>query len=179
MNIKNTVLGLLIIAGLVMFGCTAAEETSENPKRETPPPVVQKPPERQPAAQPAQPTKTDTVSVSTQVTPDENTKPAVTPESTTAKTQPVQPPSVAPTGNFTVQVGAFSLKDKANSVTELAKQRFGKKVYTFQAKDTGLFKVTVGEFMTKDEGRKFRDQIVQQFPDDYKDAWVAPIPNEK
>jgi cell division septation protein DedD len=84
-----------------------------------------------------------------------------------------------PTGNFSVQVGAFSDADKAQRAAALARERFTNNVYRFYIKETALFKVLVGDFMTKDEARRFRDHIARQFPDDYKDAWVAPIPYEQ
>ena len=113
--------------------------------------------------------------------PTDNAK-TVTPVDTTAKQPPPSPPSMnkpTPTGNFSVQVGAFSDPDKAERAAALARQRFTNNVYRFFIKETNLFKIYVGDFMAKDEARKFRDRIAQQYPEDYKDAWVAPIPYEQ
>jgi len=76
-------------------------------------------------------------------------------------------------GGYAVQVGAYKMQDNADRVAELAKERFGKQVYTYPDKTSGLFKVMVGNFITKDEARRFRDEMAQRFPSDYKDAWVS------
>ena len=39
-----------------------------------------------------------------------------------------------------------------------------------------LFKVLVGNFAVKDDARRFRDEILQKYPAEYKDAWVTEIP---
>ncbi len=161
---------------VVFFGCSPTEETAEKANQGNPPPATpqQQPVQPSPAKQ-IQPTTTDTVSVATQVTG----KQTAAPDSVAVDSTSLHPASPSPTGNFAVQIGAFSVPDKAGVIASLAKARFHKNVYTLQAKDTGLYKVMVGDFMTKDDARKFRDQMAQQFPDDYKDAWVAPIPAEK
>jgi len=176
---NSIAISVLLIMTVLFFGCSTTEETAEKPNQETPPPVTRQQPVQPPPASQIQPTRTDTVSVTTQVTGKETQQQTAAPESVAAKSTSSQPLSAAPTGNFAVQIGAFSVPDKAGVIASLAKERFNKNVYTLQAKDTGLFKVMVGDFMTKDEARKFRDQMAQQFPDDYKDAWVAPIPTEK
>ncbi|MGA2623228.1 MAG: SPOR domain-containing protein [Bacteroidota bacterium] len=180
MNYRNSIaISFLLIMTVLFFGCSTTEETAEKPNQETPPPVAQQQPVQPPPSRQIQPTRTDTVSITTQVTGKDTLQQTAPPESVAAKSTSLQSPSPAPTGNFAVQIGAFSVADKAGIIASLAKGRFQKNVYTLQAKDTGLYKVMVGDFMTKDEARKFRDQMAQQFPDDYKDAWVAPIPTEK
>lgn len=178
MNKTNILLmSIALSTALILLGCSSSQETSEKTKQEVPPPAVQKQPEQPAQTQEVQPAKVDTASVK---------PPAEAPTKDTVNVQE-QPSSTertaitpTPTGNFSVQIGAFSLADKADLVAAQARQRFSQKnVYSFHAKDTGLIKVMVGDFVSKDEARKFRDQIVQQFPEEYKDAWVAPIPYEK
>ena len=157
---------------LILAGCAAMEESSDKGKKESPPTITQQPAEA-PQVEPPQeqPKKVDTVSV--------KPMPQPTAQETT-KSQPVQTPAAqTPTGNFAVQIGAFNNPQAAEQIASMARQRFpGKNVRTVFVKDVNATKVFVGEFMSKDEARNFRDQMVQQFPDDYKDAWVAPIPYE-
>jgi cell division septation protein DedD len=79
-------------------------------------------------------------------------------------------------GKFAVQVGAYKMQDNAERVAALARERFGKNVYTIPDRLSDLYKVMVGDFTVKDEARRFRDEMVQRFPSDYKDAWVSELP---
>jgi cell division septation protein DedD len=79
-------------------------------------------------------------------------------------------------GNFAVQIGAYTKQDNADRAASLARERFSVNVSTIVDKTSGLFKVLVGNFPSKDEARKFRDDMVQKFPADYKDAWTTDIP---
>jgi polyhydroxyalkanoate synthesis regulator phasin len=68
------------------------------------------------------------------------------------------------------------MQDNAERVAALARERFGKNVYTIPDRLSDLYKVMVGDFTVKDEARRFRDEMVQRFPSDYKDAWVSELP---
>jgi hypothetical protein len=80
-----------------------------------------------------------------------------------------------PKGKFTVQLGAFQSQEGASSVASLAKTRFSRDVYTILNDKDGLFKVMLGAFDTKDLARAFRDTIVREYPQEYKDAWVSEL----
>ncbi|HMD13181.1 MAG TPA: SPOR domain-containing protein, partial [Bacteroidota bacterium] len=77
-----------------------------------------------------------------------------------------------PNGNFSVQIGSFKVPDNAARIVGLAKERFAQPVYLFLDKSDNSYKVVIGNFGTKDDARKFRDQMEQQFPNDYDHAWV-------
>ena len=83
-----------------------------------------------------------------------------------------------PAGKYSVQVGAYKMADNAERIASLARERFGKSVYTLPDKSTDLYKVMVGDFMVKDDARRFRDDMVQKYPGDYKDAWVCEVPQK-
>ena len=85
-------------------------------------------------------------------------------------------PAQLPAGKFAVQVGAYKQQENAEKVASLAKDRFGKNVYTIPDAASGLVKVYVGDFASKDEARRFRDDMALKYPQDYKDAWVSEIP---
>jgi cell division septation protein DedD len=83
-----------------------------------------------------------------------------------------------PTGKFSVQVGAYKQQENADRVASLAKDRFAMSVYTIPDATGGLVKVFVGNFATKEDARKFRDDMAQKFPLEYKDAWVSENPSK-
>ena len=66
----------------------------------------------------------------------------------------------------------------AHRAAGLAKERLGKDAVIITDKTSNLLKVMVGAFATKEEARSFRDEMVEKFPAEYKDAWVTEI-NQK
>lgn len=136
----------------IFWGCGSADETAA--KQEQPSPSV--PSSSQTASQ-----KTDTVNANIQ----NNQRPVYE--------QSVQ--QGAPSGKFSVQIGAYKMQDNAERIAALARERFSRNVYTIPDKVNDLYKVMVGEFMVKDEARRFRDEMVQRYPSDYKDAWVSEL----
>jgi cell division septation protein DedD len=157
-----------VIFALMLWGCSTSEESEKDQSTPPPPPAKV---EKKAAPAPAQEAAKDTVKAETKTE-------VVNPPQKAAETVP-PPVTVShelPKANFSVQIGAFSMPEKAEQWASLAKSRFGKGVYTLKDEKTNNTKVLVGEFDVKDEARKFRDQIVQQFPDDYKDAWVFEVP---
>jgi cell division protein FtsN len=79
---------------------------------------------------------------------------------------------------FTVQIGAYQKQENADRVASLARERFTVTVNTILDKTSGLYKVLVGSFTTKEQARSFRDDMVQKYPSDYKDAWTTDIPQQ-
>ena len=77
-----------------------------------------------------------------------------------------------PNGNFSVQIGSFKMPDNAGRIVALAKERFTQPVYLFLDKNDNSYKIVIGNFSSKDDARKFRDQMEQQYPNDYDHAWV-------
>ncbi len=110
--------------------------------------------------------KPDTVNVAVQ-------KAQKPPYETTDPVKTTLPPSSLI--KFCVQVGAYKQQDNAGVIASLAKSRFAKNVYTILDPATNLYKVMVGDFTAKDDARMFRDRMVQQYPGDYKDAWVSEL----
>ena len=84
-------------------------------------------------------------------------------------------PAAGTTVTYTVQVGAYKMQDNAEKIGSLAKDRFNRGVNVVFDNASGLYKVMIGSFTSKDDARQFRDQMVQQFPADYKDAWVSDV----
>lgn len=149
-----------LAAALFAGGCASSgssEKQGETATQASQPPAAQPGQnEGNPAAQ-----RGDTLEASRQ----NSSKPSYEP----SNTNPVA-------GSFAVQVGAYKMQDNAERVAALARERFGKNVVTTFDKVKGLYKVLVGSFIVKDDARKFRDDMAQQYPGDYKDAWVSEIP---
>jgi cell division septation protein DedD len=137
---------------LLLAGCKGSEQSSTQTTQTSP---------TTPKQEVKVSDKVDTVNVTMQ----NSQKPSYEPSTTVS--------SSIPSSGFSVQIGAHKMQDNAARVAQLAKERFGNQVYTYQDKATGLYKVAVGQFVTKDEARKFRDEMAQRFPGDYKDAWVS------
>lgn len=142
---------------VLLMSCGSSEESTQKQEQQSPPSVVTQ--KQQEAA-----AKTDTVNVNVQNTP----KPDYD-----AKTPSPQKTGALPTGKFSIQIGAYTMADNAEHVALLARERFGKNVYTILDRVKNLYKVMVGDFSVKDEARSFRDDMAQKYPGDYKDAWVA------
>ena len=144
------------------WGCGSSEETSST--QETKPP-------QEAAARAAQETKTpptvDTLSTGVKELP----KPV------NDSRAPVSAATLS-SGKFSVQIGAYKMPDNADRVAALAKERFGMNVYSVRDIVDDLYKVYIGDFTAKEEARKFRDEMVQKYPTDYKDAWVSEIPQK-
>ncbi len=154
MTIHPYAIRALIFSGVLLCGCSSSKDSK---KEELPPP----PPA---AGLPKAGEKVDTVTVDKQNTP----APQYDSHYSTSE---------MPTGKCSVQIGAYRLSDNAEKIVSLAKERFSQKIYMFQDKDN-LFKVVIGDFMSKDDARRFRDEMAQKYPTEYKDAWVVENPGK-
>jgi hypothetical protein len=97
------------------------------------------------------------------------------PALTTAQTEAAADSTVLPLNKFTVQVGAYQSRQSADRTAGLAGDRFTRNIYTFYDAEGNFFKVFIGVFDSKEEARRFRDRMAQQYPQDYRDAWVAEL----
>ena len=156
-----------IAAVLIIGGCSSSEESTKQKESPTST-TTQQPPEETIKTEAAAPAKTDTVNV---VNVQDTPKPTYEPNTT----QQTGSPSATSAGVFAVQIGAYKTEENAERASALAKERFGLIVQTISDKSDLLFKVLVGSFSTRDEARKFRDDITQKYPLDYKDAWVKDM----
>jgi cell division protein FtsN len=150
-------LSLVILAAL--GGCASSGTQSEK----LAPASSQAPPAPPKESAPAQP---DTVSVAVQ----KAQKPSY--ESADPVKTAVTPSAIV---KYCVQVGAYKQQENADLVASVAKTRFARTIYTIHDAASDLYKVMVGDFTTKDDARSFRDRMVQQYPGDYKDAWVSEL----
>src|SRR6266852_3073550 len=147
--LKFTLLSLSIVTILTFAGCGSSDKTTEGQDQKTSTPVTTSKSGEQPSQGGV--SKSDTLNVNVQ----NAQKP---PYDQSAFSQST------PTGKFAVQIGAYKMADNAERVASLARERFKKNVYTIPDKVADLYKVMVGDFGAKDEARRFRDEMVQQYP---------------
>jgi cell division septation protein DedD len=166
-RVQLFLLASMLGAALVVLGCSSSSQSTKEGQEEASP-APQQAKETPPAAQQESvPPKVDTVNVDVQNT----TRP-------TYEQKSVEPSAATLRGRYSVQVGAYKMADNADRVASLAKERFSRNVYTILDPTDGMYKVRVGDFTEKDDARRFRDEMAQQFPSDYNDAWVAENPQK-
>ena len=163
-QIRIFFVSLCFLAAILLAGCSSSQESSEQ-KESTPPQPAQKVPEESPKPEPKITPRADTLNVDVK----NDQRPAYEP-----KPAPEPTEQVMPRGGYTVQIGAYKMPDNAERIASLARERYGaKSVFTIIDKMDNLYKVMVGDFTSKDEARRFRDEMAQRYPGDYKDAWVS------
>jgi cell division septation protein DedD len=148
---------------LLLAGCSSSDQSGGQQQSQSTPPSTSAPLSSEEITK-----KSDTLNVNVQ-----NTQRPAYNQQSPSTTQ--QPPT---SGKYSVQIGAYKQADNADRIASLARERFGKNVYTIPDKVNDLYKVTVGDFTIKDDARKFRDEMVQKFPYEYKDAWVTELPQK-
>ena len=161
-RISAVMLGVSLVV-LSFAGCSSSDQSGGQQESQSAPPAKTAPTSAEEVTK-----KSDTLNVNVQNTQ----RPAYNQQSPSG-TQPV-PAS----GKYSVQIGAYKQAENADRIASLARERFGKNVYTIPDKANDLYKVMVGDFAVKDDARKFRDEMVQKFPNDYKDAWVSELPQK-
>jgi cell division septation protein DedD len=153
-SLLGTIAGLLFLS-VLLIGCSSSRQSSAGTSTE--------PSTAAPAETPAkeEAVKSDTLDVKME----DEQKPQY--ESNAWPSQ---------SGAYAVQVGAYKMQDNADRIVAMTRERFSVAVNSILDRTSGLYKVMVGNFTTKDEARRFRDEMVQRYPNDYKDAWVSEIP---
>jgi formylglycine-generating enzyme required for sulfatase activity len=84
-----------------------------------------------------------------------------------------------PTDKFLISIGASKKIELARVYASIASWRFDHMIYIINRINIGMFHVFIGDFEDKQDARKFRDEIKEKFPDDYRDAWVSSSPDEE
>jgi cell division septation protein DedD len=96
---------------------------------------------------------------------------------TQRNSRPAIPPphSVPEAIRFMVQIGAFKNPRNANALQQQARARFHQPVLNDYHTTYSLYQIRIGFFATREEAEQFRQQLQEQFPGDYKDAWVVQL----
>jgi len=76
---------------------------------------------------------------------------------------------------YMVQIGAFSNPLNASRAQEIARQRFGVPVLNDYHTGLRLYQVRIGFFEDRESAAAFRQQLISEYPDDYRDAWIVQL----
>ncbi|MEW6509424.1 MAG: SPOR domain-containing protein [Bacteroidota bacterium] len=76
---------------------------------------------------------------------------------------------------YMVQIGAFKDPHHASAVQALARQRYRMPVLNDYHAGLGLYQIRLGFFESRESARKFREQMLQAYPGEYKDSWVVQL----
>ena len=138
---------------LGMTSCGTLQDSAEHPTQ-APPDTTH----RHPAGMTFE-TRTDTVATTVR-----HKKPE--PGATTDRSVPIR---------FMVQIGAFKDPEAASKVQVLARERYRLPVLNDYHTTYALYQIRIGFFETRKAADLFRRRMQQEFPGDYKDAWVVQL----
>jgi cell division septation protein DedD len=149
--VKNPAITITLIAftALILSACGATKEQS------TPEPVVPSPPPKE--APVSFRTSTDTIATSPhggEETGDLQTGERI---------------------RFMIQIGAFRDPANASAVQLRARERYRVPVLNDYHTGLKLYQVRIGFFEDYASADKFRLQLVQEHPADYRDAWIVQL----
>ena len=84
------------------------------------------------------------------------------------------PVKVQPSGDFIIQIGAFTSKDKAAAFAELSRMKLNRDVIIIFSNTVNLFVVQLTEpFATRAEAEKVRNELWNIT--EFKDAWILTV----
>ncbi len=78
---------------------------------------------------------------------------------------------------YAVQIGSFRVQRNASRTLAQARQRFQQPVVNDYNSARRRYQIRVGFFLTREEAEVFRAKIINEFPQEYGDAWVVRIPS--
>jgi cell division septation protein DedD len=88
----------------------------------------------------------------------------------------VTSPHTIPEGiRFMVQIGAFKNPRNASTLQQEARARFHQPVLNDYHTTYSLYQIRIGFFATREEAEQFKHHMQEQFPGDYRDAWVVQL----
>lgn len=146
---------ILCIAAL-LTSCGSIEEMQQE---EVLPPVVQPEPViKSPEPPPSFETNTDTVVMT-------NTQPAV------PQADSLRQPEI----RFMVQIGAFKDPTNASVIQGLARERYRMPVFSDYNSTIAMYQIRIGFFESRETAQAFRQKMSDDFPNDYRDAWVVQL----
>lgn len=142
-----------LLSLVLVTGCGRIPEAEEAETPPPPPPTITQPPPRMQFE-----TRTDTVST-------EKTKHKPGAQSTSRE----------PQIRYMVQIGAFKVAHNASKVQIATRARYHLPVLNDYNTAHALYQIRIGFFETREDAYKFRQQMQQEHPTDYKDAWVVQL----
>jgi cell division protein FtsN len=76
---------------------------------------------------------------------------------------------------FMVQIGAFKDPQYASTVQTTARARYHIPALNDYNTALALYQIRIGFFETKADAYAFRQRMLREYPNDYKDAWVVQL----
>jgi cell division protein FtsN len=76
---------------------------------------------------------------------------------------------------FMVQIGAFQDPANASAVQILARDRYRTPVLNDYHTGLKLYQVRIGFFEDYKSASQFRTKMIQEHPEDYRDAWIVQL----
>ena len=76
---------------------------------------------------------------------------------------------------YMVQIGAFKDPQYASTVQTTARARYHIPALNDYNTALGLYQIRIGFFETKAHAYAFRQQMLREYPNEYKDAWVVQL----
>ena len=76
---------------------------------------------------------------------------------------------------YMVQIGAFKDPQYASTVQTTARTRYHIPALNDYNTALGLYQIRIGFFETKADAYAFRQRMLREYPNDYKDAWVVQL----
>lgn len=76
---------------------------------------------------------------------------------------------------YMVQIGAFKDPQYASTVQTTARARYHIPALNDYNTALGLYQIRIGFFETKADAYAFRQRMLREYPNDYKDAWVVQL----
>jgi cell division septation protein DedD len=76
---------------------------------------------------------------------------------------------------YMVQIGAFSDPHHATIVQAEARKRYHLPVLNDYHAVRKLYQIRIGFFESRESARRFRQQLIHDYPADYSDSWVVQL----
>ena len=80
-----------------------------------------------------------------------------------------------PQVKFMIQIGAFKDPHNASTVQMLARDRYHLPVLNDYNTTSGLYHIRIGVFETRESAYAFRQKMLAEHPDAYRDSWVVQL----
>ena len=150
---RFTPYAIVILLGALFAGCGSSTETQETQTLPPPPTVMKQVPPKMEFE-----TKTDTVAMEKS-------------QLDSARSHQSLDLQV----RYMVQIGAFKDPRYASTVQTTARARYRIPALNDYNTALGLYQIRIGFFETKADAYVFRRRMLQEYPNDYKDAWVVQL----
>jgi len=82
---------------------------------------------------------------------------------------------VPPKKYYAIQIGAFKHESNIDNNKKILSKRFNQPVTVFFDPGIKLTRICMGNFLSKEDALTFLKKMREQYPNEYKSAWVAEL----